>query len=74
PDVIRTDFKRKLRYPAVDRRTVVKEPALIEDNKLNQRLSARACAWLRRVVRLNKLLNSYCISRMRRICRSRSTC
>jgi hypothetical protein len=54
PDVIRTDFKRKLRYPAVDRRTVVREPVLIEDNKLTQRLSARAYAWLRRVARLYK--------------------
>jgi hypothetical protein len=52
PDVIRTDFKRKLRYPAVDRRTIVKEPVLVEDNKLNQRLSARAYAWLLRVARL----------------------
>ena len=32
-DVIRTDFKRKLRYPAVDRRAIVKEPVLVEDNK-----------------------------------------
>jgi hypothetical protein len=52
PDVIRTDFKRKLRYPIVDRRTVVREPLLIEDNKLNQRLGARAYAWLLRVARL----------------------
>jgi hypothetical protein len=43
-------------YPAVDRRTVVREPVLIEDNKLNQRLSVRAYAWLRRVVRLNKFV------------------
>jgi len=52
PDVIRTDFKRKLRYPAVDRRTVVREPVLVEDNRLNQRLSGRAYAWLLRVARL----------------------
>jgi hypothetical protein len=52
PDVVRTDFKRKLRYPAVDRRTVVKEPVLVEVNKLNQRLSARAYPWLLRVARL----------------------
>jgi len=54
PDVVRTDFKRKLRYPAYDRRTVVREPVLVEDNKLNQRLSARARAWLSRIARLYK--------------------
>jgi hypothetical protein len=54
PDVIRTDFKPKLHYPAVDRRTVVCELVLIEDNRLSQRLSARTYAWLRRVARLYK--------------------
>lgn len=52
PDVIRADFKRKMRYPAVDRRTKVRAPVLVEGNRLNQRLSARAYAWLLRVARL----------------------
>jgi hypothetical protein len=54
PDVVRTDFKRKLRYPIFDRRTTVQARILTEENKLNQRLSARARAWLRRVARLYK--------------------